>query len=262
MLLETSRTRRCRQSVPSFKTYRRCNDVSPLDQVIWSVQTPLRANAGPNCEFPSAWQGRWAKALTLINAQDTEGRKLPAANASQSIETARLLLRPHELTDFSNVRDMWADPWVVQHIFDRVQTEADSWSRLLRYRGHWDLLGYGYWAVINRESRAFLGEVGFADYRREIEPPFSGRPEAGWVMAAHAHGQGFAREAMDAALDWLETNMDAPRTVAMITPENTNSIRLAKALGYELTRTSVYNCNARLIFERVCQSSQTSNSES
>ena len=166
------------------------------------------------------------------------------------IETERLTLRPHEVSDFTDVRAMWADPTVVQHIFDRPQTDAESWFRLLRYRGHWALLGYGYWAVIDRQTRGFLGEIGFADYRREIDPPFDGTPEAGWVMTSASHGKGYAREAMDAALAWLDANHDAPSTVAMITPDNARSIRLAEKLGYGLKRTSLFNGSDRLIFER------------
>ncbi|MEO1469213.1 MAG: GNAT family N-acetyltransferase [Pseudomonadota bacterium] len=165
------------------------------------------------------------------------------------IQTRRLCLRAHEVADFPDLRAMWADPAIVRHI-DGAQTDAQSWSRLLRYRGHWALLGFGYWAVVERGTGRYLGEVGFADYRREIYPPFDSMPEAGWVMASHAHGRGLAREAMDAALDWIDTNNAATRTVAMIAPENAASLRLAAALGYAHTRTSTYRGNDALIVER------------
>ncbi|MEL7254717.1 MAG: GNAT family N-acetyltransferase [Pseudomonadota bacterium] len=166
------------------------------------------------------------------------------------IETDRLILRPHGIADFQDVHALWSDPGVVQHIFDRPQTEAEVWFRLLRYAGHWSLLGYGYWAVIERASGRFMGEVGFADYKREIEPPMTGLPEAGWVMARAAHGQGIAKEAMKAALDWCDEHVDAPGTWAMITPENAASVRLAEKLGFGQTRTGMFNGKARLIFER------------
>ncbi|MEM9761661.1 MAG: GNAT family N-acetyltransferase [Pseudomonadota bacterium] len=173
------------------------------------------------------------------------------ATLHRTVETRRFVLRPHGVADFHYVRAMWADPVVVRHIYDRPQTDAESWFRLLRYRGHCALLGFGYWAVIDRDDQSYLGEVGFADYRREIDPPFDGMPEAGWVMTARAHGRGLALEAMEAALDWFDTNNDASRTVAMISAENAGSVRLAKALGYEMTRTGVYNGKDRLIFERL-----------
>ena len=169
---------------------------------------------------------------------------------SRVICTDRLLLRPHELTDFEQVYALWADPVVIRHIFDRPQTEAEAWFRLLRYAGHWQFLGYGYWAVLDRADGTFLGEVGFADYRREIEPPFDGTPEAGWVMAAHSHGRGFAKEAVAAALAWADQNIPADSTVAMITPENTASLRLSEKLGYRRQRISRYRGEERVVSER------------
>jgi len=44
---------------------------------------------------------------------------------------------------------------------------------LLRYAGHWALAGYGYWIVEERESGRPVGEVGLADFRREISPPLA-----------------------------------------------------------------------------------------
>jgi len=170
--------------------------------------------------------------------------------ADVSIETNRLILRPHEVSDFPAVRAMWSDPGVVRHIYDREQTDSESWTRLLRYRGHWSLLGFGYWAVIEKQDDSFIGEIGFADYRREIDPPFVDQPEAGWVMTTRSHGKGFAREAMEAALRWADKSLSMEKTVAMITPENTASIRLAERLGYAEARTSQFNGEDRLIFER------------
>ena len=51
----------------------------------------------------------------------------------------------------------------------------------MRYSGHWAILGFGYWVVRDTQSGRFLGEVGFADYHREIEPSLHGTPEIGWA---------------------------------------------------------------------------------
>lgn len=171
-------------------------------------------------------------------------------NSHRVIETNRLILRPHELSDFSDIRAMWADKAVVRHVYTTPQTDAESWLRLLRYRGHWDLLGYGYWAVTDKNSGAFLGDVGFADNRRAVEPSFNGMPEAGWVMAAHAHGRGLAREAVEAALVWLETYTGAPITVAMISQNNEQSLRFARALGYRKLRNCRHESEDMEIWER------------
>ena len=68
------------------------------------------------------------------------------------IETERLILRPHRLEDEENVARLWADPQVVRFIC-QPSTRQESWSRLLRYAGHWGFFGYGYFAVEERAVR-------------------------------------------------------------------------------------------------------------
>ena len=59
------------------------------------------------------------------------------------LETPRLLLRPHTLDDFPATFAMWSDPEVVRFIGGRPFTREEAWARLLRYVGHWTMLGYG-----------------------------------------------------------------------------------------------------------------------
>ena len=110
--------------------------------------------------------------------------------------------------------------------------------RLLRYRGLWPLLGYGYWAVREKGSGAFVGDLGFADFHRALEPPIDGMPEAGWAFVRSAHGQGFATEALKAALNWLDGTDRHKRSVCLIAPGNRASIRVAEKAGYRLERTA------------------------
>jgi RimJ/RimL family protein N-acetyltransferase len=82
------------------------------------------------------------------------------------LETGRLTLRGHRLQDFPASAAMWADPNVTRHIMGKPCSEEESWSRMLRYLGHWSLAGYGYWLVEEKATGRFVGEVGFADYKR------------------------------------------------------------------------------------------------
>ena len=99
------------------------------------------------------------------------------------LETPRLVLRGHALADFADSARMWADPQVTRFIGGRPSTEEEAWARFLRYPGHWALLGYGYWVVVEKATGGFVGEVGLADFRREMTPSFAGEPEAGWALA-------------------------------------------------------------------------------
>lgn len=79
------------------------------------------------------------------------------------IETERLILDLHRLDQFEHLAQMWADEAVIGYI-GAPSTLQESWARLLRYRGLWPLLGYGYWALTEKRSGRFVGDLGFADF--------------------------------------------------------------------------------------------------
>ncbi|QYU66578.1 GNAT family N-acetyltransferase [Leptolyngbya sp. 15MV] len=134
---------------------------------------------------------------------------------SPTIATPRLLLRPHRVTDFEDLAALWGDAEVNRWIGGRPSTREESWARLLRYGGLWPMLGFGYFAITDRASGAFLGDVGLADFRRAITPSLEGFAEAGWVLAPQAWGSGIATEALVALLDWYGAQ-PARRPVACI----------------------------------------------
>jgi RimJ/RimL family protein N-acetyltransferase len=173
-----------------------------------------------------------------------------AIDSAPPIDTARLALRGHRPADLAESAALWADPIVIRHIGGRPFTREESWTRLLRYAGHWALLGFGYWVVRERATGRFVGEVGLADYRRDMTPSFEGTPEAGWVLAPWAHGQGFAGEAVAAALAWIDGVLRAPRTVCIIDPDNAASLRVAARAGYREQVRTTYKGEPTVLLER------------
>ena len=135
---------------------------------------------------------------------------------------------------------MWAHPDVTRHITGKPSQRRETWLRMLRYPGLWALLGYGYWAIEERASGKFVGEVGFADFQRELTPSIEGIPEAGWVLDPAFYGRGYATEALLAAVKWADANISAEKTAAIITPENVASIRVAEKAGYRETARTVH----------------------
>src|SRR5258708_19773253 len=95
---------------------------------------------------------------------------------------------------------MWADPSVTRFIGGKMFTPEEVWARLLRYAGLWSLLGFGYWAIEERTTGDFVGELGFADFKHDIVPSLDDRPELGWALASRVHGKGYATEAVPPAL--------------------------------------------------------------
>jgi RimJ/RimL family protein N-acetyltransferase len=167
-----------------------------------------------------------------------------------TLQTDRLILRAHRSEDLPDCAAMWADPLVTRHIGGRPFPREEVWWKILRYVGHWSLLDFGYWALIDRHSGRFIGEAGFADFQREMDPPLNGAPEIGWVLAPSAHGRGLATEAVRAVLAWGDANLLSKRTVCLIAPENAASLRVAEKVGYREWARSAYRGAASVLFER------------
>jgi RimJ/RimL family protein N-acetyltransferase len=165
--------------------------------------------------------------------------------------TTRLRLRPPRIADFDQSLALWQDPAVTRFIGGQPHTREAIWARLLRYIGHWQALGFGYWVVETIEDGTFVGEVGLADYRRDTEPSFEGTPEAGWVLSPTAQGQGFASEAATAALAWRDTNLPGTETVAIIEPDHAASLRIAEKLGFEEDRVLTYHGSPIILLRRL-----------
>lgn len=178
------------------------------------------------------------------------GLLTPTAVAVPILQTDRLILSGHRLEDFADCLALWSDPVVTRHITGRPSTAEEVWARILRYVGHWALLGFGYWVVRDKETGRFVGEVGFADFKREVDPPFDGDPEAGWVLAPWAHGRGFATEAVRAIIAWGAQHFGPRRIVCMIAPENTASIQVARKCGYVEFGRTTYKGESSLLFSR------------
>jgi RimJ/RimL family protein N-acetyltransferase len=166
------------------------------------------------------------------------------------LETQRLRLRGHRMEDFVHSASMWSDPNVTRHIRDTPFNEEESWTRFLRYSGHWSVMGFGYWVVEEKHSGEFVGEVGFAEYRRELEPSLKGVPEIGWALISSAHGKGFATEAVRAVTGWGDANFGQARTACIIAPENDTSIRVAIKCGYRELQSATYKGHPVLMFVR------------
>jgi len=164
------------------------------------------------------------------------------------VRTARLVLRAPAPGDFDASLAMWTHPEVTRFIGRRPATREETWGRILRYIGHWETFGWGFWTIASHDG-AFVGECGFADFHRELAPPIDA-PEMGWALSPGAHGRGYASEAIAAACAWGDAHLDAPTVACIIHPENAPSLRVAEKLGFRELRRTEYRGDPTVVLER------------
>ncbi|MBV9720144.1 MAG: GNAT family N-acetyltransferase [Candidatus Eremiobacteraeota bacterium] len=166
-----------------------------------------------------------------------------------TIETPRLRLRAHRRDDLAPCLALWSDPEVTRFI-GQVSSEQQTWARLLTNVGHWALMGFGYWVMELPSSNRFVGEVGFADFHRDIADSMRGVPELGFALTPEFHGHGYATEGARAVLNWADTNLDADRTVCLINERNSASVRVAAKIGYRVFDRAIVKGEPTLLLER------------
>ncbi len=135
---------------------------------------------------------------------------------------------------------MWNDPKVYQYTTKAPSTPQRNWSRYLTYQGLWSVLGYGYWVVEDKASKKYLGEVGFADFKRDMVPPIQNIPEMGWVLTSESHGQGIATEATAGAFQWMRNSFQGQDSFCIIDPANAASLKVAAKLGYSFSEVASF----------------------
>jgi RimJ/RimL family protein N-acetyltransferase len=145
------------------------------------------------------------------------------------IETARLILRPWRAADRDDYAEMCRSPAVMRHL-GGPNTPEEVDAALARNARCQAEHGHCFWALERREDGAFLG---FCGLRIVDDParPVHGDVEIGWRLREDAWGQGFAKEAARASVDWAWAHLAAPRVIAFTVPANSASWGLMERLG-------------------------------
>jgi RimJ/RimL family protein N-acetyltransferase len=147
------------------------------------------------------------------------------------IETERLLLRRPVADDAEPFLDIHQDPEVIARKQvtltappGGIEVGARNVDRMLR---HWDTLGYGQWAVVERATARVIGCVGF-------QRPDNAEVELGWIIRRSRWGNGFATEAARASIEWAWRTGTLDYVMSLIGKDNAASIRVATKIGQRL----------------------------
>jgi RimJ/RimL family protein N-acetyltransferase len=142
------------------------------------------------------------------------------------LETPRLILRQWRVNDFEPYAAICADADVMRYLGGgKALSRGEAWRHMAFMVGHWQLLGYGHFAVEEKETGNFVGRIGFLN--PEGWPGF----EIGWTLGRAAWGKGYATEGARRALEYAFDELDKDHVISLIHPQNTASIRVAERLG-------------------------------
>ena len=116
----------------------------------------------------------------------------------------------------------------------RALSEGETWRVMCSMIGHWQLRGYGPYAVCDKSVGRVMGTVGF------WYPNDWPEPEIKWGLARDCWGKGYASEAAQRVLEAGWECLPDIRLISLINPQNRGSVGVALAVGASLESTIDY----------------------
>ena len=136
-----------------------------------------------------------------------------------------------------------ADVEVMRYLGDgKPLARPDTWRQIAMILGHWQLRGYGLFALEEKATGTLIGRTGI--FEPEGWPGF----EVGWMLRRQSWGKGYATEAARRVLRYAFTEMDREHVISLIRQANAPSIRVAERLGERLEGRAVIFGQEALVY--------------
>ncbi|NNF00723.1 MAG: GNAT family N-acetyltransferase [Pyrinomonadaceae bacterium] len=143
------------------------------------------------------------------------------------LETERLFLRKLQDHDIEEIFDMRSDPSVMKYIREPQTKKEESLNWIKMISKYWVPDGIGFCAIIEKESKSFLGWCGL------WRIPETDEIEVGYAIKKDQWGKGFATEAAERFLKYGFEDLGLEKVVAVAFPQNKASRSVMRKLGME-----------------------------
>ena len=160
----------------------------------------------------------------------------------EKLESERLILRQFMESDWKDLHEYYSDEVTTKFTFGRAFTEGETWRTMCSMIGHWQVRGYGPYAVEEKSSGKMLGTVGF------WYPNDWPEPEIKWGLARPYWGKGFAKEAAGIVHAAGREYLPGLALISLIHHDNKASIKVALAIGASLEKTIDYEGESHGIY--------------
>jgi RimJ/RimL family protein N-acetyltransferase len=148
----------------------------------------------------------------------------------ERVETERLILRRWFAADAPAMEAIWLEPQVWDALQPNRPFDPHQWRGMLeRHVRHWEVHGFGLWAVTTREDPQPMGWIGAS--HPTFVPELAEEVEIGWTLRPALWGMGLATEGASAAIGATFATLPSERVISLIHPANERSIAVANRLG-------------------------------
>jgi len=150
------------------------------------------------------------------------------------IETERLLLRMFSQSDLDDLSIIYADADVMKFLSGHPLTRDETEGWLTYFLAGWETYGFGWWAVVLKETGNLIGHCGlqFIHITPEVEVTY-GLSKPHWR-------KGLASETARACLRYGFEELQLDRIYALADPGNTKSHQVMERVGMSYDKTEYY----------------------
>jgi len=147
------------------------------------------------------------------------------------LETERIYLREMDQCDYDDICEILQDAetmYAYEHAFTDI--EAQNWlnKQFERYKQ----FGFGLWAVIDKKTKCFIGQIGLTIQNVEGKDEL----EIGYLIKRKYWHCGYATEAAIACKDYAFYHLKKDRVVSIIRDTNSASQNVAKRVGMSIEK--------------------------
>lgn len=147
------------------------------------------------------------------------------------LETEKIYLREMDQCDYDDLCEILQDAetmYAYEHAFTDI--EAQNWlnKQFERYKQ----FGFGLWAVIDKKTKCFIGQVGLTIQNVEGKDEL----EIGYLIKRKYWHCGYATEAAIACKEYAFYHLNKDRVVSIIRDTNSASQNVAKRVGMSIEK--------------------------
>lgn len=161
------------------------------------------------------------------------------------ITTKRLILRNTKLEDIDTLHDIiFKDPTVVKYTFGSEIFNYEDTAKFINENCNFDKK-LGLSTLIEKQTNNIIGLAGVMKVNYLEKEDY----EFGFILSLNSWGKGYAKEIGDAQIEYIKTNLNTSRAIALVHKQNASSLKCIEKLGLKyLTSIKIENRGNREVY--------------
>lgn len=156
----------------------------------------------------------------------------------QIAQTERLIIRESVMTDLPEFMQMYESERENPDVVPMTGNPEEELAAYIKYR--YPFYEYGLWSIIEKSTGKVIGRAGLQEYTEKNDSLEETCIEVAYLIAEQYRKKGYAREAVQAILEYGEQELGQKAVYLRTSNENRASRNLAKTLGFKRISEKLY----------------------